>query len=109
MIAVVVRVSESGGSVGSLVRSIASSSESDAAPSAAPDWLVIGLKHGAGAAGSGDQLPESASSAIGGAHQPRLWSPAVALVTGRRVDPTGRRRPAGHDAADHVAALYPLD
>ena len=49
MIAAVVRAGESGGPVGSLVRSAASSSESVAASAPAPDWRVVGLKHGAGA------------------------------------------------------------
>ena len=54
--------------------------ESVLAPPPAPGRLVLGLKHGAGAAGSGDQLSEFASPTIGGAHQPRLWSPAAVWI-----------------------------
>ena len=81
MIAAVVRFGESGaGPVGSPVRSVMSSSESAAAPSSAPDRRAVGLKHGAGAAGSGDPLSDYVSSAISGAHQPRLWSPAAVWI-----------------------------
>ena len=81
------------GPVGSPIRPISSPSESVAAPPPALGRLVAGLKHGAGAAGSGDQLPESASSTIGGAHQPRLWSPAAvwmrpAVVTQQDMMPS---------------------
>jgi len=66
----VVRVGESGGSAESLTEPVSSPSESASAPP--PLSFVGGLKHGGGAAGSGDQLPESAASTIGGATQPRL-------------------------------------
>ena len=66
----VVRVGESGSSAESLTESAESPSESASAPP--PRSLVDEPKHGGGAAGSGDQLPESASSTIGGATQPRL-------------------------------------
>ena len=87
LIASVVRLGESetgpvaGSGSTSPVRSVTSTSESvAAAPSLAPVRREVGLKHGAGAAVSGDQLPESASSAIGGTNQPRLWSPAAVWI-----------------------------
>ena len=70
---------------------------------------MVGLKHGAGAAGSGDQLPESASSTIGGAHQPRRWSPAavwirpVVIAQQAMMPSTTSRRFIHLDSADRTA------